>query len=51
MAKKILSRSDLAQLILHQYYELHTNLISLVVYEISNYVMLNLYFKEIIFIQ
>ena len=27
VAKKILSRSDLAQLILHQHYELHTGLI------------------------
>ena len=39
VAKKILSRSDLAQLILHQQYELHTGLIFVPQNEISKFLL------------
>ena len=39
VAKKILSRSDLAQLILHQHYELHTGLIFVTQNEISKFLL------------
>ena len=39
VAKKILSRSDLAQLILHQHYELHTSLIFVIQNEISKFLL------------